>query len=295
MKGGAAHPLPDPDVDDNADIGSILFELGKVGKSKQVGVQKTADQGKGSIIAEHTARLEVINTNHDHWSHTTKSLVATALTVFSMKSHEVGVHEHVQILYCLCNSTAIRAHNSRAETYFDGAFLKYKGVVSETLLHEVRQAVFAVEGIAVALWDANSQASTETTMFTDICTIMASLGAQSDEDLVAKLHEKAASKPAQPDGAPDFVPMHRFQQLAKTLRKIGNSLQKELFTKNVYEFYAAWCSTDKKAASGFCTPDACVIFKDDGPMQFVNKSPHNNVYVYVNRPLLDPVLDISKN
>ena len=53
--------------------------------------------------------------------------------------------------------------------------------------------------------------------------------------------------------------------------------------------YGAWCSVPKDATPGFCTPDCCFRFTATG-VEYIDKSPANKIYMYVDVPMLDPVL-----
>jgi hypothetical protein len=89
----------------------------------------------------------------------------------------------------------------------------------------------------------------------------------------------------------DEAAKRNFKVVAVHVKKWCASLQTELMNKKIFEMYGAWCSTEKKAATGFCTRDSCILFTATG-LQYVEKSASHNVYLYIDVPLKDPVIQI---
>ena len=48
-------------------------------------------------------------------------------------------------------------------------------------------------------------------------------------------------------------------------------MQRELLGKQLVQYYCEWCGVPEERKPGFCTPDCCIMFEDDGKPYFVDK------------------------
>lgn len=83
--------------------------------------------------------------------------------------------------------------------------------------------------------------------------------------------------------------------LAIVICKLSAHLQRSMLGDQLLRYYIEWCSTPFAAEPGICFRDTCLKFGVGGvPCVFVSKGPQQNLYFWVDRPLLDPVLPAAQ-
>jgi hypothetical protein len=160
--------------------------------------------------------------------------------------------------------------------------------MSESLLYHLRKGMARVEGMLVKLSENDCKAKNNNDLIRDFGAVVLALG-DLNVDGVFQVLEETARFTTYGD---EFAVLHRFLHLAKSSRKLSQSLQKEMLTSELYEWYGAWCNIPKKETFGVVFRDGVWIFTETG-RRYVHKDPSHNIYKYIDVPLKDPVLQIN--
>ncbi len=99
------------------------------------------------------------------------------------------------------------------------------------------------------------------------------------------------------DGDPDALeaPLHWNFITAQAISKVGLQIQRELFEERTISYLIEWCETPDVRSPGVAFSDTSVLYDSGGTIvRLAVKSPDNNLYLMVPRPLLDPVLDSAR-
>lgn len=289
------------DPNEDNDILSMCNSLAQDTMQAEPTILRSHSQEPGAILPTTNGLADSIHTACPDWPPALKRLALGALVMHKKRfATDVGIHEHVEILHVLCGhfddlerqqrfgAGQICAHNGSTHTIFDGSWRRHQGVISEGLLCTLKESLLALEGLFVCLDAAKSTASTNQTLLRDIqrvCDLCPMPATTTIEKFIEYLMDQARfQKKSEEESL-------KFKVVAEHLKKWCASLQTELMNKKIFEMYGAWCSTEKKAADGACWRDCCGLFTPDG-IRFVSKSASNNVYIYIDTPLLDPVIQI---
>jgi hypothetical protein len=99
------------------------------------------------------------------------------------------------------------------------------------------------------------------------------------------------------DGDPDALeaPLHWNFITAHAISKVGLQIQRELLEERTISYLIEWCETPSLRSPGVAYSDTSVLYDSGGTIvRLAAKSPDNNLYLMVPRPLLDPVLDSAR-
>ena len=80
---------------------------------------------------------------------------------------------------------------------------------------------------------------------------------------------------------------------AEALSKTAAALIGEYLSGKVANYLVEWCETPERCKPGVVYQDTCVLYTDkaDEVLKYVGFGADQDVFVYIDRPLLDPVLD----
>ena len=281
-----AHTFDDSGVDNDV-LGLCKELLAKTATSEHNAVKSQITE-PGAIKGAIHSHQKTIDDNMPHWPVQFKNLAIGALVTYKKRlSTDKGIHEHVELLHAICGGSSIVAHGGSTYITKDGAWKKHRGVASEGLLFSVRENLLALEGLCLLLSDAKSAANTDAALlnyinaiFVQVAIKTGGVGAsiESIKD-TARFHKKPA----------DDAVMGKFELIAMQVQKWSVSMQAELMGKNIYEHYGAWCSIPRQVTPGVCFSDCCIKFTPGG-IEYVEKKPENRIYMHIDTPLLDPVL-----
>ena len=96
--------------------------------------------------------------------------------------------------------------------------------------------------------------------------------------------------------APDFALEEWPIFTARALSRIGLSIQKELLGEQLISYLIEWCETPTQKVPGVCYRDTSIVYDalPGRPVTHKGRGYHNNLYVHIPHPLLDPVLADAK-
>ena len=227
----------------------------------------------------------------DLWHPTWVHLAVGALVCFRDRQCDVGLREHVQMLYVIEGGTHLRAHNGQVFTYTDGSWNVYDGLISEGTMARCRTYLLQLEGLFRAI-AARSEIKRE------------------EEDLIDAIAWVLTTRSG-PGGSTPERPLHYFEELsiefgdsrgagaswvertAKGISALKTELLRDLVDRRtqLFAYYSEWCAVKLTQQPGVSFADTCVLFTENesAALQVVRKDPANNIYVYIGHPLLDPV------
>ena len=302
FNGGADQGGP---AEDN-DVSGMYQALVGAAHEHDTDIEKTKVAEPGAIVETIKMFADIIDEQFPWWPSQWKQLALGALVIYKKRfATDAGVHDHVELLHALCRGKCLRAHGGSAHTLRQGAWLKHKGIPSEGLLFIVKNQLLALDGLCIWLAQNGSTAQSHAVLLEDINKIYTVNDAYSVEGMLNAIMDKARFQVSRGAvegadvqaavagvGAPNGLPaaQKRFTMVADVVRKWSASMQAELLAKQIYQMYGAWCSTPKRARRGFCSQDLCIMFTDEG-IEYVDKSGDNDIYLFIDTPITDPVLD----
>ena len=284
--------IPEDDGEDN-DVLGLCEELLKDAVRSEQSAVKSELKEPGAIKETMFQHQKTIDEAMPHWPRAFKNLAIGALVIHKKRlATEKGVHEHVELLHAICGGTSIVAHGGSTYTVKDGAWKKHRGVASEGLLFSLRDNLLALEGLCIMLAEMKTEANNDVALLKDIHPILVrvALAEGSVTGSLNKIKDAARFKKLVDDDAR----VHKFEFLATHVQKWSTIMQTELMGKSIYEHYGAWCSVPRLAQTGVCFRDCCIRFTATG-IECIEKSPDNRIYMHVDSPLLDPVLEAHVN
>eukprot|EP00439_Symbiodinium_sp_Y106_P048856 s193_g6.t1 len=84
--------------------------------------------------------------------------------------------------------------------------------------------------------------------------------------------------------------------MAEKTWKVSCTLKQELMQTRMIALLVEWCESEDKRSSTICYDDICFAYDRPNslhPVEVIRKGPHNNCYVRIPHPLLDPVLQAN--
>ena len=77
--------------------------------------------------------------------------------------------------------------------------------------------------------------------------------------------------------------------------KCANKVQNELMHDNIIKYFSEWCETEDCRQAGCCFADCAFMYDhNDKPVFMLDKrSAFHNIYIGVNKALLDPVVNAA--
>ena len=209
----------------------------------------------------------------------------------------------------------MRVHKGFMYVYDDdGCFLPFSGVPPEAVLQRVHAFFIYLEGIFRRMkpemskkFDACARAvvadlQTFTTEEEFLCALReaantrtetpaypARLDAGHDDEYECEDRDRA--------GASKKVPEIWTLGMADRAWKLSRGVRYELMQTRVISLLVEWCETEDQRQSGVCYDDTGFAYDRPDtrtPLTLVKKGPHNNCYIRIPHPLLDPVMKANK-
>ena len=184
----------------------------------------------------------------------------------------------------------------------DGCFVMYSGIPPEIVLTRVQRFMRILEGIlrrlrpsvrrqgasVAAAIVADMQSFQTVQDFLDACREAASRRVRLQENgRLEDTEMEADAEPAQQDD-------HCWtDDMASRVFKVFCALQNELMQTRMISLLVEWCETPEMRKPAVCYTDLCLAYDIPDaptPVLAVKKSSHNDCYVLVPHPLLDPVV-----
>ena len=209
----------------------------------------------------------------------------------------------------------VRVHKGFMYVYDDdGCFLPFSGIPPEAVLQRVHTFFIYLEGVFRRM-------KPEINRKFDACAKAVVADLQSfttEEEFLTALREAANTRaempayPARLDAENEDQNEHEGRDrggvnkkgseiwtlvLADRAWKLSRGIKFELMQTRVISLLVEWCETEDQRQSGVCYEDICFVYDRPDkmtPLTVVKKGPHNNCYIRIPHPLLDPVMKINK-
>lgn len=280
--------------------------------SREIMKEITSVVPKQALV--HNDRILVLVETHEHWikqrypqwSNFVLRQAVAAVAIYRLRLVDMSIREHVLLLWIIEGGRSLRAHKGTLYCYHDvGAWLPWKGFPQEESLSRVKQFLLVLEGIfrlanpllkredaalcaaIESLWDTCGRDERE---FIFKCSD-ASIFSKKPKDF-------AKGKGKQPNADPvadaEDVGLGSWTlHTAETLSKTAASLIGEYLSGKVMNYLVEWCETPMKRNAGVAYQDTCVTYVDFGNehVRYVERSHAQDIFVYVDQPLLDPVAE----
>jgi len=181
----------------------------------------------------------------------------------------------------------LRAHSGSLYVYSDGSWVKFSGVIPERVVERITKFYMTIEGLFLEVGKVNPNVDDDQKLLDSINQVFTDSTANNDDELVHALQDAAMYSPHTSASNKDKT---KWQAKAYSIFKVVDGMTKALVNGELIKYFVEWCSTEKKVSRGVCYNDCCVLFKEDGTMEFVDKHSSQNIYLYVPHPLLDPYI-----
>ena len=308
------------------DVLGGLAEGGAVLVSAAKALHK-ADADRG-IVSDVEARREAVQeagrAEGFVFPRNVESLIVAASCVYDKRLSDIGVREHVLLLWIVDGDCNLRSHNGTVYQYGQGAWTPFEGLVTDSALGRIKDFLLHLEGIfrlipsktprtwpkvqkeilnlmrgAVAAspeeWGAHLRQSCVLGMKTGAARGIRRLSGSRRMGSSQMCSQQSASDPGDDepvDGGGEGQatwPSH----VAQAVVRAGTSLMNRLQDKKVWQMFAEWTETPCPRSPGLATPGACWMLKDGGAGALLEPcapDPFNNVYIFLNVNLTLPVL-----
>ena len=203
-------------------------------------------------------------------------LAVGALTCLGAKLYDAGLYELVTFLHIIVGDTYMWAHNGSLYIYEEGCRKLFTGVMPERIVSLCRVYFLRLEGLFLSLPPSPGEVSDQ--QFLDLLEQARGEGAyNSTAELLVSWRNKALiggnvtidGGEGGKKGAGNKE--NKWTKLAGHLGKVAATMQRELLGKQLVQYYCEWCGVPEERKPGFCTPDCCVMFEDDGKPYFADK------------------------
>ncbi|CAE7836607.1 unnamed protein product [Symbiodinium sp. CCMP2592] len=208
----------------------------------------------------------------------------------------------------------LRVHKGFLYIYDDdGCFLPFSGIPPESVLQRVYSFFACLEGlfrrmrpeisrkgdsVARAI-TADLQSFENEDEFLQACRDATNLRQKTaaypprlDADETLEQHQDDKAAP-QHDSADELWTM----EMAEKAWKLSCNIRQELMHTRMISLLVEWCETEDQRSTAICYDDVCFMYDRPGsphPIDAVKKGPHNNCYVRVPHPLMDPVMEANQ-
>ena len=222
-------------------------------------------------------------------------LAVGALVCFRDRRCDVGLREHVQMLYVIEGGTHLRAHNGQVYTYTDGSWNTYEGLISEGTMARCSTYPLRLEGLFRAV-AARSEIKREEEALVDsiawVLTAHSGPGGSYPERALHYFEELSIEFGESKGAGATWI-----ERTAKGVSNLKTELLRELVDRKsvLFAYYSEWCSVSLPQQAGIAFTDTCVLFseRESAALEVVPKKSSNDIYVYIGYPLLDPVEERS--
>ena len=225
------------------------------------------------------------------WGPRLVKLAVGALVCFRDRRCDVGLREHVQMLYVIEGGTHLRAHNGQVFTYTDGSWNTYEGLISEGAMARCSTYLIQLEGLFRAVAARSEIKREEEKLIDSIAWVLSTHsgpGGSSPERALQYFEELSIEFGDSKGAGTTWI-----ERTARGVSNLKTELLRELVDRKsaIFAYYSEWCSVSLTQKAGIAFTDTCVVFTENesAALQVVRKSPSNDIYVYVGYPLLDPV------
>ena len=281
-------------VDDCQDISNLVRGYMSSSIQRERMIPTTTDINRNSILALTANRYELVDLHMPQAARVLKQLTVAVLSYYrkSFSAGEITVRDYVEALHLAEGDLYLRAHKASIYNYDDGAWQLYRGLISEAVLGRCRTFFTHVQGMMLKLHASNASRASDEAVVKASRDMLVAEQAPTLQGLLRVLEEAHLTTPVQDSPASDDgdVADPPWIKVKTGVWKLSNSLQKELLSKQIFVYYAEWCSTAMKIQPGICFKDACLLFTDTGIM-YVSKHPLHNVYIHIPLNLKDPLED----
>ena len=273
-------------------IGRILREFSELGCSFFSGASKDEVKDADRIAPKVASIRAEIEEKFGHfWHPAWRHLVVGALVCFRDRQCDVGLREHVQMLHVIEGADNLRAHNGQVFTYTDGSWNLYDGVVSEGTMARCSTYLLRLEGLFRSVGARGEIKRDESALLDAISWVLArnsGHGGANPQGTLEHFEEVCLEQGESRGPGATWV-----ERTAKALSELKADLMKQLVERKsqLFTYYSEWCATRRLEQPGIAFSDTCFVFTEDQfrPLRIVKKSPANNIYVFIDHPLLDPV------
>ena len=287
----------------------------------------SVEDGDRGIVAEVQARRQSVRVaaaeEQLSLPRSVESLLVAASCVFDKRMGDLGVREHVLLLFIVDGDTHLRAHNGAVYQYAHGAWTPFEGLVSDSALGRIKDFLLHLEGLFRLLpaqtprtwvkvqdamlkrmrgmatgssedWGSHLRQACVVGMQQGAARGIRRLSSKQRQDASQVLSQQPGSDSdaeghAEVGGGPQATwPTH----VAQAIMRSGGSLLNRLQDKKVWQMFTEWCDSPSPRAPGLATPGACWTLSADGPGGILTPcapSPTNNIYIFLNLPLAMPL------
>lgn len=272
--------------DEDHDIKAMIADLSAKGQTSAATLKESRADNPYSILKSKQRFLVLITQHVPHWPPSYKHLTLGALALYTKRIIDIGLCEHVLLLHIMEGDNYIRSHDGTFYFYDDGAFRIYSGVISESVLGRCKAYLLALQGLFRKLADKQPvpTADSDEELLTRLNRIWLDQTSQGEtsQQVIVNLTKHALHAP-KPDEE------NRWNHLCYNVCKLSPAIEQELMGRKLITYYIEWCSTPRRHKPGLAFRDSCVVMAQNGFPVSVEKSSSNDIYVYVDHALMDPV------
>jgi len=277
-------------------------------------VPKEAKKGTHDIVAQVARMWDTVRTARPSWELPIQHLAVGALAVYRLRITDIDMHAEVMLLYVVEGRRHARAHNGVFYSYLErGDWDHCQGVVACECLARLKELMRPLEGMfrsfrgTVGRTEPDVLAAIERAVTESGGSVPRAIARFGDVALQAVVTIWERRAPEDRKGGDDAgreadtLQEENLQdgdakwhvRTAILLAKLSASLCCSLLHTRLFTFFTEWCNTPSEAEPGAAFTDACMKFSDvarDGRFTYlVPKGPEQNIYLYIDHPLRDPV------
>ena len=169
-----------------------------------LGASKDEDVDTDRILPKgNSVRMLLVERLCYFWGPRWIKLAVGALASFRGRRCDVGLREHVQMLYVIEGGTHLRAHNGQVFTYTDGSWNTYEGMISEGTMARRSTYLLRLDGLLRAMAARSGIKREEKALIDSISRVLTTPGGPGGSSTERALHyfEELRIEFGEPKGA----------------------------------------------------------------------------------------------